>query len=366
LPSLHGGGAENVMLILARGFQEEGYDVEIVLGKAEGPYLVKVPKECKLVDLRSSHVSLAFPKLVSYLRRAKPVALFSTMSHANVIAILARKFAMVPSKVIVREANTVSKSLINDRKWRSRILPFLMRFLYPSADKIIAPSIGVLQDLVKTLQLSEKRVHLIHNPTVTPELFVQKEIPLVHPWFQPEEPAVVLGAGRLSPQKDFRILIRAFAKAVLHKNLRLVILGEGPERDKLETIIQESCLADKISLPGFVTNPYNYMKNSALFVLSSKWEGLPNVLIEAMACGLPVVSTNCPSGPAEILENGKYGELVPVGDVSKLSQAILKGVVKKKSSAYCGELVKRSKCFSTNKIIEKYINCIIPEIEDKE
>jgi len=240
-----------------------------------------------------------------------------------------------------------------------------MRLIYPFADSIIAPSQGVLHDLVKTVRLPESRIHLIHNPAVTPVLLEQKELPLDHPWFQTEEPAVVLGVGRLNLQKDFSTLIRAFAKALLHKPLKLVILGEGPERKKLETLALELDVADSVSLPGFVTNPSHYMKNAGLFVLSSAWEGLPNVLIEAMACDVPVVSTDCLSGPAEILENGKFGELVQVGDAVSLSQAIVKGIEKKKCAEYCRKLVERSGDFSTKSIVKKYLEVLAPEELEK-
>jgi glycosyltransferase involved in cell wall biosynthesis len=346
------------MLNLVRGLLDEGWSVNLVVAKAEGPYLRDIPKGCKLVDLQSTHVSYALPRLARYLRSEPPSILLSTMTHANIIALLARIIACKDFRLIVREANTISKSSKNDSKWRSRLLPFMMKLLYPKADTIIAPSQGVLKDLAKTLRLPENRINLIHNPTVTPALLMQKDLPLDHSWFQFDEPPVVLGVGRLNPQKDFSTLINAFAKAIKYKQLRLMVLGEGPERRKLENLVQKLGIADKVSFPGFINNPFNYMKNSGLFVLSSAWEGLPNVLIEAMACGVPVVSTNCASGPDEILESGKYGELVPVGNSDLLSQAIVKGVEKKNNIDYCLKLVQRSMDFSTNSIVTKYLETL--------
>ena len=184
--------------------------------------------------------------------------------------------------------------------------------------------------------------------------------PFDHPWFAPGAPPVILGAGRLTEQKDFPTLIRAFALVRKKHPARLMILGEGEERSKLETLVQELGLEKEVSLPGFVDNPYKYMKRAAVFVLSSRWEGFPNVLVEAMALGTPVVSTDCPNGPAEILENGKWGELVPVGETQSLASAVLRtldrvDVVRVKGAA------ERADQFRVESIIREYFCALFPE-----
>jgi glycosyltransferase involved in cell wall biosynthesis len=198
----------------------------------------------------------------------------------------------------------------------------LARWFYPWADAIVTVSQGSAEDLAR-LGLSSDCIKVIYNPVVTPELFEKVTEPVEHPWFEPGSPPVILGVGRLEKQKDFPTLIRAFAQVRQQRPARLMILGEGQERPDLETLVQELGLAENVALPGFVANPYAYMGKAALFVLSSLFEGLPTVLIEAMATETPVVSTDCKSGPAEILANGQYGKLVAVGDVKGMAEAII-------------------------------------------
>jgi len=323
LPSLRGGGAERVMVNLARGFAERGLQVDLVLAKAEGPYLLEIPPSVRVVDLRARRVIYSLPALVRYLRRERPCAMLSTLGHANIIAIWARFLARVPVRLAVREANTPSVSSANASTFREKIMPTLIRLFYRYADVVIANSYGVKEDLLRITGLPVEKIKVIYNPVLTPDLFAKAEEPLDHPWFRPGAPPVILGVGRLTEQKDFPTLIRAFALVRKEGPARLMILGEGEDRAKLEALARELGVEPDVALPGFVANPYKYMKRAAVFVLSSRWEGLPTVLIEAMALGTPVISTDCPSGPAEILEGGKWGLLVPVGDPDLLARAIL-------------------------------------------
>jgi glycosyltransferase involved in cell wall biosynthesis len=201
-----------------------------------------------------------------------------------------------------------------------------------------------------------EKIKVIYNPVITPELFARAEEPLDHPWFRPGEPPVVLGVGRLTQAKDFPTLIRAFALVRKERPARLMILGEGEERPKLEALVRELRLEEDVALPGFVDNPYKYMKRAAVFVLSSRWEGFGIVLVEAMALGTPVVATDCPSGPAEILENGKWGRLVPPGDPEALAKAILDtlegGVSRVKATTNV------QKRFSMIAIVEQYLKVL--------
>ncbi len=322
LPSLRGGGAERVMVNLARGFAERGLKVDLVLAKAEGPYISQVPQEVRVVDLGARRVLYSLPGLVRYLRQERPCAMLSAMSHANIVAIWARSLADVETHLVVTEHTTLGQSTENATLVRARFMPVLIKRFYPRADAVVAVSRGVADDLAIRSGLPAEKIKVIYNPVVTPELFAKAEEPLDHPWFQPGEPPVILGAGRLTPAKDFSTLIRAFALVRKKRPARLMILGEGKDRPKLEALVHELGLEGEAALPGFVDNPYNYMKRAAVFVLSSRWEGLPTVLIEALALGTLVVSTNCPSGPAEILQGHKEF-LVPVGDANALARAIL-------------------------------------------
>jgi len=324
IPSLRGGGAEGMMVNLARGLVERDFAVDLVVAKAEGPYLSRVGGRVRLIDLGCRRTLRALPGLARYLRRERPAALLSAMDHANVVALLARGLARVPTRVVVSVRTTHSAVLqqAHDAK-RKLVMPFLIRRCYPWADGVVAISQGVAADLVETMGIRRESVRVIYNPVVTPDLERQAAEPVDHPWFAPGELPVILGVGRLTAAKDFPLLLRAFDRVRRECAVRLVILGEGEQRPHLERLVRELDLEQCVRLPGFVDNPYAYMSRAAVFVLSSAWEGFSNVVAEALACGTPVVSTDCPHGPAEILEGGKHGRLVPVGDTERLAEAIV-------------------------------------------
>lgn len=326
LPSLNGGGAERAMLNLAHGLALRGCAVNLVLAQAKGPYLSQVHDSVRIVDLKASRVLTSLPTLARYLRREQPEALLSVLDYANVVALWARRLAGIPCRVVVNEQNTISRSARNSARRRQRIVPYLVKRFYPWADTVIGNSQGVADDLRQVTGLPDEQIKILYNPVVTPELREKVQAPLNHPWFEPGQPPVVLAVGRLTKQKDFPTLIRAFAQVHRKRPARLLILGEGPDRSALEALVDQIGLEDDVALPGFVENPYAYMNRASLYVLSSRWEGLPTVLIEALYCGLSIVATDCPSGPREILAEGQYGVLVPVRDEIALAQAIEAGL----------------------------------------
>ena len=323
IPSLDGGGAERVMVNLARGFADAGRSVDLVLVTAQGTYLDLVPDEVRIIDLNCARVFSSLFKLVRYLRHEKPDSLLVAMDHVNVIAIVARLMAGVATRLVITVHSTVSIEVKKARSWRGKVMPWFMRLVYPRADAIIAVSTGVAEDLAKVTGLPLSAIQVIYNPVVTAELLRKCGEDFVHPWFVDGHPPVLLAVGRLSEQKDFATLIRAFACIRQQRDCRLMILGEGEQRNLLEAQVTQLGLQHEVLLPGFVKNPFAYMNKADVFVLSSAWEGLVTVLIEALACGMPVVSTDCPSGSSEILEAGKYGRLVPVGDADALADAVI-------------------------------------------
>jgi glycosyltransferase involved in cell wall biosynthesis len=357
LPSLRGGGAERVMSNLARGFVERGLAVDMVLAKAEGPYLSQLPPNVCMVDLGASRVLTSLPGLVHYLRRERPQALLSALDHANVVALWARALARVPTRIVVSVHNNISWSTRHAPTLRARLTPLWVRPFYPWADAVVVVSQDAAEDLVRLTGLPWRKVRVIYNPVVTPEIFSKAQEPLDHPWFAPGQPPVVLGVGRLTIQKDFPTLIRAFALVRAQRPARLMILGEGEERPKLEALVRELGVDQDAALPGFVGNPYAYMARAAVFVLSSLWEGLPTALIEAMALGTPVVSTDCPSGPAEILEGGVWGKLVPVGDRDALSAAVVSSL----DSPSLPDATRRAQDFSLDRIVGEYLELLLSE-----
>ena len=324
VPSMLGGGAERIALNLARGISERGYVVDLVLAEAQGPYLAEVPASVRVVDLKASRTLKSLPGLVRYLRRERPQAMLSMLGHANLIALWARRLADVPSRVVVSVRNTLSRSAQHSPSLRNSLMLKLIRRYYPWADGIVAVSKGVADDLSQVAGIARDRIQVIYNPIVTPALREKARAPLDHPWFMNGQAPVVLSVGRLTAtnQKDFPTLIEAFAQVRRSRPARLMILGEGEQRANLEAMVKQLGLEQDVLLPGFVANPYPYMRRASVFVLSSRWEGLPGVLIEGLYCGAPLVATDCPSGPREILKDGQYGQLVPVGDVSGMARAI--------------------------------------------
>jgi glycosyltransferase involved in cell wall biosynthesis len=321
LPDLTMGGAERSMIKLAKGIVGTGIPVDLILCRAEGEFLTEVPLTVQIVDLKASHVRHSIPALARYLKREQPTVLLACL-HANIPAILTSCIVRSPTRVYVSERNTPTSESRNFNDLRMKWMPILDRIFYRRAKGVIAVSQGVARDLTNGLHIPEKLVRVIYNPVITPEFCARVNEPLSHPWFRNSAPPVILAVGRLTKQKDFSTLIRAFAQVRRMRTARLLILGEGEDRVELEQLIQDLNLEQEISLPGFVENPYPYMVQAAGFVLSSRWEGLPGVLIEALYCRVPIVATRCPSGPEEILNQGQYGRLVPVGNSSVMAQAL--------------------------------------------
>ncbi|AFZ00160.1 glycosyltransferase [Calothrix sp. PCC 6303] len=320
IPNLHGGGAEKIVINLLKGMLKTNVSLDLVLINADGPYLSQIPDKVRVINLAAGRSLKSILPLSNYLRKHKPDAIISHLSEANLATVLAKKISRTESKVILVEHNTLSAS--KSKLIRARFFTPLMRKLYPYADTIVGVSQGVSQDLECQLNLSKGKVRTIYNPIVDFDLINKAKSSLDHPWFRKGSPPVFLAVGRLTEQKDFMNLIQAFALLRKQRHARLLILGEGEKRSELEELINKLGVREDVSLPGFVDNPYAYMSRANGYVLSSRWEGLPTVLIEAMACGCPVIATDCPSGPSEILEAGKYGSLVPVGDPRALSSAM--------------------------------------------
>jgi glycosyltransferase involved in cell wall biosynthesis len=322
LPTLDDGGAEQVMLQLGASFRARGFDVDLVLAVPGGPLESRIPPDLRVVDLAAPRTLRALPAFARYLRRESPAALLSTLEHSNILSIAANGLARSKTRVVLREANVLLPA-DRVRSLRSRVQRALMHRFYPSASAIVAVSDAVARSLVSGLGIAARKIRTIYNPVVTSAIYEKAAVELDDPWFAPQAPPVVLGVGRLVPQKDFSTLLRAFAAVRKARAARLVILGEGEERSKLVSLARELGVESDVRLPGFDHNPFRYMQRSTVFALSSLYEGLPGALIQAMACGCRVISTDCPGGSREVLDGGRLGCLTPVSDPGALARGII-------------------------------------------
>jgi len=322
LQTLEVGGAERVVIRLASGFADLGYRVDLVVVRAKGALLAEIPSNVKVVDLASRSIYASFPGLVSYLWREKPQVLISALELTSLLILLARRVTRSRTRIVVQLTTTMSRHKRTPVK--KKLERLLVSRLYPWANWIVASSHGVEEDFLRYTGISSDHVRTIYNPVITDSILEQAMQPVAHPFFDPGQPPVIVAFGRLTAAKDYPTLLKAFARVRKEQPAHLVIIGEGEQRLALEEMIQELGIGQDVHLPGYAQNPFAYLKRAAVFVLSSAWEGLPSVLIEALACGSPIVSTDCPHGPSEILAGGKYGHLVPVGDDEAMASAILR------------------------------------------
>ncbi|MGX2032803.1 glycosyltransferase [Methylocaldum gracile] len=319
------GGVERMVMNLLPAFSQEGLAVDLLaILRKPAPELIRLNGSgLRVLDLGVGHTALAVPGLVRYLKTERPLALLAAKDRAIRAAVLAKRVSRADTRLVGRLGTHLSAAMANKPALIRWARQWPMREMYSAVDRIVAVSEGVAEDTRRIAKLPPEKIVVIRNPVITPEMMEKSRMPVDHPWFASSDVPVILGAGRLTRQKDFSTLIRAFARVRAFIDSRLVILGEGRLRPSLEKLAADLGIADAVALLGHVANPYAYMARSSLFVLSSAWEGSPNVLTEALALGTPVVSTDCPSGPREILRDGLYGPLVPVGDVERLADAML-------------------------------------------
>lgn len=320
LPALSEGGAERVWVTFASGLAARGANVELVVSGPESKYVDELHASVELVRLPAARLSLLPLKLAAHYRSTRPDVILTTMVTANLVAGAAARLGSPRSKIIMREAAAPRAPSFT---WRESLTPLARQFSYPMADAIIAPCQEVAKQLSEVLVFgSAKKVHVIPNP-IDVDRIIQMSSEAGH-WPFPERTPVVVACGRLDPSKGFDILLRAVAMVVQKRSVHLAILGEGRERAALTRLAEELGIAQNVSFVGFVKNPFRYFARAQVFVLSSRSEGFPNVLLQAMACGSQVVATDCPTGPNEIIVDPAQGLLVPTEDAQALSEAIIK------------------------------------------
>ena len=405
IDSMHGGGAENVCLTLARELLIKRYRVDLVLLEFHGERLLEIPhdvnlfvldrrfetrqsmgkcsipyknirrikrpsgfKDCinstvrYLNSLQYSFSFCARPKLRhlfwtaslgEYMRVEQPTLIFPFLFHSVTVCLLARRFSSCNLPLICSFRNTLGYG----RKRKEQTKLMYLKHLLPDAEKIHAVSQGVADSIVDHIPEVQNKVVTILNP-IPHNVTSLSQQSINHKWLSSEPrnesnifPKIILAAGRLIEQKNFLMLIRAFAEVRSQLDVRLILLGDGPQREKIYELINSLKIEEAVSMPGWVDNPYSFMANADLFVMSSSWEGCPNVLLEALACGCSVVSTDCPSGPSEILEHGRWGRLVPVNDQTALADAIVATLEDDRNQ---DTLRQRATQFSPENMIEKF------------
>lgn len=340
------------MVNLASDFARRGYRVDLVVARAEGPLLSEVSPVVRVVDCDCHSLLRFLASVRRYLRAERPAALMTTLRDANIIGPLAKVIAGVRTRVVVREANTLADARHSRRGLRDTVLASLMHISYRLADRIVANSRATAADLGRFGLAREADVEVIHNPLDVASIQRAASEPLDEPWLEPDAPPVILAIGRLVEQKDFATFLRAIHRVHQAQDVRAIILGEGPLRADLERLMESLGLENVVALPGFVSNPHRYTARAAVFVLSSRWEGFGNVIVEALAVGTPVVATHCPGGPVEILAGGRFGQLVPIGDAEAMAAAITGALEKPRDRA---SLRARAACFSVEAIAPRYL-----------
>jgi glycosyltransferase involved in cell wall biosynthesis len=354
LPDFGGGGAERIMVFLANGFAQMGIDVTFLAGRAEGPCLTDLSGDVRLVDLGVARFARAVPALVRHLNAQSPDAVLSALTHANLVLLLAARLARRGPRLVVAEHNSTTMLANAGRGPKQMVKTALLKALYPRADCITFVSHAMQAEFQNLLKLTPDRLATIYNPVPVGRLRDLAATGARNPWLAGKDGPVVVAAGRLTPQKDFHTLLRAFA--LVKPPARLIVFGEGPERSSLEALRQKLNLQDRVAFPGFVKDLPAELGAADLFVLSSRWEGLPGVLLEALALDVPVVATNCPTGPDEILQGGRWGRLVPVGAVEDLATAMRAALEGPRPTLARDALAR----FAPDLVVRQYLSVLLP------
>lgn len=347
------GGAEKTVVNLIPQFLNAGYRVDLVLMQRSGAFLEQLDPRAELIDLKKRHVSSGLFALAHYLRRCQPDIVISSQTHLNVTAVLARRLSCSRPQLILTEQNTISVN--NQSKGgKEGLLVKLARHLYAQADDIVVVSKGAARDLIETIHILPQKVHVIYNPINYEQIRKSTEIVPSHVWLTNKEKPVLIAVGRLTAQKNFSFLLDVFAEVRKQLDCRLIILGEGEDRDSLEAQAQRLKIADDISLPGSFPDPYGYMARADIMICTSLYEGFNIAVAESLACGTPVISVDCPYGPGEILDGGKYGTLLPMNDAAALSTAILNALRNPSLLPARNVLLRRGERFSSQNIFREY------------
>jgi len=363
-PSLVMGGAERYLVNLSEGLLDEGHEVTIILVEAKGPLLADVDKRCRMIVMNKTRVIKSISSLTSIFKENSPDVIISFQTHMNVSTLIAMALAKTTVPVIITEHAPIANHLNIGAPMLTRIkngvMLTLVKNLYKRANKFIGVSTSVAQQYAEFSAIPRQNVRVIATPIVTPMLLMRAAQAPTHPWLIEKTHPVIISMGRLVGEKDQATLIRAFGLLRKQMNARMIIFGEGVERKNLEEIIQNLGIGKDVDLPGEVLNPFREMSQADLYVHSAKLEGFGNVLVEALACGLPVIATDCPVGPREILSDGQYGVLTPVGDEYVLAKEMYRvlNMSKLEKDRIINAGKERANEFTLNHSVKSYMDII--------
>lgn len=353
---LSAGGAEKMRLVIARELLRRGYRVDLVLCRARGEYLPQVPEGARVVDLNAASAPKSLLPLAAYLRKNRPAVMISSLGYHNTMAVSANWLAGRPSRVFVTQHNNLSSQ--SDQARNLRLVPLLYKAILPMADGVIAVSAGIADDMARTVGFPRAKITVLYNPAAPDDAAAQGSEAIDDPFFNTGEP-ILVSVGRLHPQKAFDTLISAFALLSAKRPARLAICGVGPLEGELKAQAEALGVGDRVRFTGFQANPLKFMARADAMVMASRFEGFGNAIVEALACGTPVVSTDCPHGPAEILDHGRFGLLTPVDDAEALADAMARTL---DSPIPSETLIERSRDFSPARVVDRYLALIKPGV----
>lgn len=349
------GGVGRVIIYLLRYLDRSRFELCLIVLDSKNDYKELVPGDVKVISLDKKGRFDFFRLILSFsriIKKEKPFAIIAFSTYINYLSVLAKMLSRSKIPLFLSERNNLLISLKNDRFMF--IKKIIIRNLYPKSNAIIALSDGIRKDLIANFSINKENCNVIYNGTDLDNIQILSKEPVNHPWFNENIP-VIIACGRLTKQKNYPMLLKAMKIIKKNQSAQLLILGEGEERSKLELLAREFGILDSVDFLGFQKNPFKFMSKSTLFVLSSLWEGFGNVIVEAMACGVPIISTNCPSGPDEIITDGINGILIPVNDEKALSEAIMR-LLKNNSlrKRLAEEGRKRANDFRIEKMVAEY------------
>jgi len=360
VPFLGGGGAERAMANLATEIVSRGVNVDIVVSDRErSTYTSDIDHRVRIYDLGVKRHLLGMLSLVQYLRANRPDYLITVQPPSHPLAIVACKLAGVSTKCVASVQNYHSVEFKSGVSLMRRLVLATFPHALRRADHVFAVAERVKKDIVENFNVPSEDVEVVHNPIAAPGIAERAEEQVNHPWFMEDSVPVIVAVGRLAPQKNYPLLLRALARVVEHRPARLIILGEGERRNELQKLAKDLAVEEEVDMPGFVDNPFAYMRSADVYALSSNWEGLPSVLIEALAVGCNIVATDCLSGPREILDDGQYGRLVPVDNEVALADAIRDAL--NDTDIDRSSRRERARAFSPSAVADRYLHLLFGE-----